>query len=119
MMTRVYTVYKGERGGKLVYIGTTVQRPGDRFRWHRNNGTDLDFTILCQYDNADDMLDEEYRLIQKHKPSMNKIKHRRQNLNIKLTEAELNKRKGNNEWCQVCLKRRVKGNFLACFFCSK
>jgi len=35
---RKYTVYKGLLNGQLVYIGTTIQKPEDRFRWHRNNG---------------------------------------------------------------------------------
>ena len=34
---RKYTVYKGLLNGELVYIGTTIQKPEDRFRWHRNN----------------------------------------------------------------------------------
>ena len=39
-MSRVYSVYKGELNNQLVYIGTTVQVPSERFRWHKYNGKD-------------------------------------------------------------------------------
>ena len=117
-MGRTYTVYKGEKNGKLVYIGTTVQKPSARFRWHKANGKRLDFTVLAQFDNADEMLDEEHRLIHLHKPSMNKIRHRRQNLNVKLTKDEIEARKGSDEWCQGCLKRRTNKGYLFCMRCG-
>lgn len=117
-MVRTYTVYKGELGGKLVYIGTTIQKPADRFRWHKANGKDLKFTVLKQFESADEMLDEEFRLINLYKPKMNKIKHRKQNFNVKLTAADLDRRKGNAEWCQVCLRRRVNKGYSSCMRCS-
>lgn len=117
-MERIYTVYKGERNGKLVYIGTTIQEPAARFRWHKANGKDLQFTVLQQFDNADAMLDEEHRLIKAHSPKMNKIKHRRQNLNVALTQAELDARKGVAEWCQCCLRRRVNKGYSCCMRCG-
>lgn len=36
MPKRVHSVYKGELSGQIVYIGTTIQVPEDRFRWHRH-----------------------------------------------------------------------------------
>lgn len=117
-MLRTYTVYKGELDGELVYIGTTIQKPADRFRWHKANGKDLEFTVLSQFESADKMLEEEFRLINLHKPKMNKIKHRRQNLNVKLTAADLEQRKGNAEWCQCCLRRRVNKGYSSCMRCS-
>lgn len=117
-MNRKYTVYKGEKNGQLVYIGTTMQKPEDRFRWHKANGKPLQFTVLQQYETADEMLDEEYRLIQKHRPRLNKITHRRQNLNVALTQDELNSRKVSSEWCQCCLKRRVNKGYKKCMRCG-
>ena len=117
-MGRTYTVYKGEKNGKLVYIGTTIQKPSDRFRWHKANGKDLKFTVIKQFGNAEQMLDEEYRLIKLHKPGLNKIKHRKQNLNAKLSASDLELRKGSSEWCQCCLKRRVNPGYSVCFRCS-
>jgi len=35
-----------------------------------------------------------------------------------LTQEEIEKRKGNPTWCQVCLKRRVHKGYKTCFFCS-
>lgn len=117
-MNRIYTVYKGCKDGKLVYIGTTIQVPKERFRWHKYNRKNLDFRILYQYDNAQEMLDKEYELIKKYKPAMNKITKRKQNLNVKLNDEELNKRKDNPEWCQRCLRRRVNKGYKYCLRCS-
>ena len=39
--TSKFTVYKGLLNNKIVYIGTTIQKPEDRFRWHRNNGKQI------------------------------------------------------------------------------
>ena len=96
-MNRIYTVYKGEKNGTIVYIGTTIQKPEDRFRWHKDNGRALRFTVLQQFDNPDDMLTEELRLIKHHSPRLNKITHRRQNLNVALTQEQLDSRKGDSE----------------------
>ena len=117
-MERTYTVYKGEQNGKLVYIGTTIQEPSARFRWHKANGKPLKFTVLSQFDNADAMLDEEYRLIKQLQPRMNKITHRKQNLNVALTQEELDARKGDKQWCQCCLKRRVNKGYSRCMRCG-
>lgn len=116
-MNRTYTVYKGERNGTIVYIGTTVQKPEDRFRWHKSNGKPLKFTVLQQFDNSEDMLAEEHRLIQKYRPRLNKITHRRQNLNVALTQEQLDSRKGDSEWCQCCLRRRVNKGYSRCMRC--
>ena len=114
-----YTVYKGARkNGEIAYIGTTVQVPAARFRWHRANGKNLKFTVLSTHETAEEMLTEELRLIQLHKPKLNKITNRKQNLNRKLTDLELSNRKGNPEWCNSCLKRRVNKGFTMCLWCA-
>lgn len=46
------------------------------------------------------------------------IQQRRQNLNVKLTQEELNKRKGSSQWCQKCLKRRVNKGYTHCMRCN-
>lgn len=112
---KTFTVYKGEENNILVYIGTTIQKPSDRFRWHKANGKDFKFTILHQYTDVEEMLDKEFELITLHKPKYNKITDRKQNLNVKLVLKTLQERKGNLEWCQKCLKRRAKyGNKCHC-----
>ena len=58
-----YTVYKGELDGTVVYIGTTIQNPRDRFRWHKHSGKDLKFSVLSIHTSAEEMLAEERRLI--------------------------------------------------------
>lgn len=118
-MNRTYTVYQGLLNNTIVYIGTTIQRPENRFRWHRNNGKRLHFEVLFQYDNEADMLTKEFELIKKYSPKLNKITHRKQNLNAKLSQEELEARKGNKEWCQCCLKRRVNAGYKNCYYCSK
>jgi hypothetical protein len=117
-MNRTYTVYSGSRNGQVFYIGTTIQEPSARFRWHKANGKKLDFKVLFQFDNQQDMLDKEYELIQKHKPRLNKITHRRQNLNAVLSQDVLDSRKGDSEWCQSCLKRRVNKGYKHCYWCN-
>jgi len=94
---RTYTVYSGSKKGKIVYIGTTIQKPKERFRWHKYNGKDLNFEILYQFTTEEEMLDKEFELIQQLKPWMNKIRHRKQNLNAKLTEQTIERRIGDKE----------------------
>lgn len=115
-MGRVYSVYKGEVNGEIVYIGTTIQEPRARFRWHKSNGKPFSFTVLSQHPSAESMLDEELRLIKKHKPRHNK--RIKQNFNVKLTREQLDLRVGDKVWCQSCLKRRVRDGYKACYFCS-
>lgn len=115
---RNYYVYQGrdKKTGEIVYIGTTVQVPNARFRWHKANGKNLNFNVLFEFDNPDDMLQKELDLIKELKPKLNKITNRKQNLNVKLTNERLNKRVGDKEWCQSCLKRRARvGN--VCGYC--
>jgi len=114
-----FNVYKGMLDGVLVYIGTTVQKPADRFRWHKANGKAFDFEVIKQCDTEDEMLDLEFELIKKHKPKFNKITHRKQNLNVRLTQVTLDARKGDAEWCQSCLKRRVNRGYKVCYYCQK
>lgn len=118
-MTRTYSVYKGEQNGKIVYIGTTTQEPEARFRWHKANGKPLQFTVLSQHDNQEEMLDVEFLLIQKHRPKFNKITERKQNFNAKLSPEALEARKGCLEWCQGCLKRRVNKGYSRCAWCPQ
>ena len=115
-MSRTHTVYKGEAGGRIVYIGTTIQEPSERFRWHKYNGKDLAFTVLAQYDTPEKMLAEERRLIELHKPKMNK--RLKQNFNVKLTQEQLDGRVNGPCWCQKCLKRRVNPGYKNCMYCG-
>lgn len=112
-----YSVYKGEVNGNVVYIGTTIQVPSERFRWHKYNGKDFKFTVIKQFDNPEDMLDFEFELIQKYNPKFNKIKRRKQNFNAKLTQEDLESRKGDKSWCQSCLKRHVNAGYTKCYYC--
>ena len=116
MKGRVYSVYVGRKAGEIVYVGTTVQNPEDRYRWHKANGKDLQFNVLSQYDNPEEMLAEERRLIDLHKPKLNK--RLKQNFNVKLTAEQLEARKGDASWCQSCLKRHVNKGYTKCMYCS-
>lgn len=117
-MKTVYTVYKGSLNGVLVYIGTTIQKPTDRFRWHKANKKPFNFEVIAQFDNPEEMLNLEFELIKQYNPKFNKIKHRKQNLNRRLDDTILNSRKGSKEWCQKCLKRRVNIGYQYCYNCS-
>lgn len=116
-----FYVYQGlaKRGRKLLYIGTTVQVPKDRFRWHKYNGKDLRFEVIAICNDSDSMINLEFELIQKHKPPLNKIVKRKQNLNRKLTEEQLQARVGDKDWCQSCLRRRVSKGHSHCLWCEK
>ena len=108
MSANGFNVYLGSRNGRVVYVGTTIQKPSDRWRWHKNNGKNLDFEIVKRCDSSDEMLELELELIKKYKPELNKITHRKQNLNKRLSQSDLDKRKGDSEWCQKCLRRRAR-----------
>lgn len=114
-----FCVYKGSLDGELVYIGTTIQRPKDRFRWHKANGKNFDFEVLQYCENEVEMIDLEFELIKKHKPKYNKITKRKQNLNRKLTQEQLDARVGDKTWCQCCLRRRVNPGYSSCYNCSR
>lgn len=117
-------IYLGfdKKTSELVYVGTTMQKPSDRFRWHRHNGKDLIFKVYRDFNtyhnSVDLMLDEEVKLIEKYSPKLNK-KTKRHNDNRKLNKKDLAKRKGEKCWCQSCLKRRVNSGYSHCYFCSK
>jgi hypothetical protein len=113
--TRTYTVYKGELGGRLVYVGTTIQKPADRFRWHKHNGKNFTFAVLSTHETPEAMLAEELRLILKHRPKYNK--RLKQNLNAPLSIEDKSARVGNREWCQSCLTRRVNAGYSKCKWC--
>ena len=111
-------VYFGYSRGKVVYVGTTIQHPYSRWYYHSMHGKSFEFKEEFRFDNERDMLDKEYEMIQKYHPMYNKIVDRKQNLNVPLTLEELENRKGNPEWCQCCLKRRVNRGYKYCYFCS-
>lgn len=117
-----FYVYKGLpkelSGKKLLYIGTTIQVPANRFRWHKANGKDFRFEIIKICQNEDEMLDTEFNLIKKYSPRHNKIVKRKQNFNKKLSEEDKEARVGNKEWCQSCLTRRVNRDYKFCYYCS-
>jgi hypothetical protein len=113
-----YTVYAGYKKGVPVYIGTTIQKPEDRFRKHKSEGKRLKISVLFTCPDAETMLQEEFRLIQEHNPPLNKIKHRPQNLTLRLTTEQLQARVGLEEWCQCCLKRRKRPGYKNCSHCK-
>lgn len=114
-----FWVYLGynKSDSKLVYVGTTMQKPSDRFRWHRHNGKDLRFEVKCNLDSAEKMFEEELRLIKKYNPTLNK-KTTKHNDNRKANAADISKRIGDECWCQKCLKRRVNKGYVFCMWCS-
>ena len=119
-----YVVYfgyskKDKEQKRPIYIGTTIQIPVSRWYSHFLQGKNLVFVEKFRFDNPDDMLEMEYRQIQRYHPSLNKITKRKQNLNSSLSAEVLESRKGNPEWCQCCLKRRVNAGYKYCYFCSK
>ena len=111
----VYFGYSKKKN--LVYIGTTMQKPSDRFRWHRHNGKNLKFKVFKNCATDSEMFDLELKLILEKKPVLNK-KTKRHNNNKRLTQVELNSRVGDSEWCQCCLKRRVSKGYSKCMYCS-
>lgn len=117
----VYVGYsrKDKECKRIIYVGTTIQYPLSRWFYHKEHGKNLQFKEYCRFDNEVDMLAKEYEMIQKYRPSCNKIKSRLQNFNVVLTTEELESRKGNPEWCQCCLKRRVSPGYKYCYFCQR
>ncbi len=116
----VYVGYskKDKNQERIVYVGTTIQYPLSRWYYHKIHGKDLVFKEYCRFTNEQDMLDKEFELIQKYRPSCNKIKSRKQNYNVELSAEELENRRGNPEWCQCCLRRHVSPGYKYCYYCS-
>ena len=116
-----FYVYKGfdKQTNELVYIGTTIQVPSERFRWHKYHEKDLNFEVIKNCETQEEMLNLEFSLIKELKPKLNKITKRKQNFNKKLSEEELNQRIGDKSWCQKCLKRHVNKGYKFCYYCSK
>ena len=119
-----YVVYYGyskkdKEKSKVIYVGTTIQHPMSRWYYHSTHKKDLVFDIAFRFDNEKQMLDKEYEEIKRLRPYLNKIKNRPQNFNVALSEEEINERKGNEKWCQCCLKRHVNKGYRYCYFCSK
>ena len=117
----VYVGYsrKDKERKRIIYVGTTIQYPLSRWFYHKTHGKNLVFKEYCRFDNENDMLEKEYELIQRYRPSCNKITSRKQNFNVMLSAKELESRKGNPEWCQCCLTRRVSPGYKYCYFCSR
>ena len=103
----------------VIYIGTTIQMPISRWYYHSIHGKNLDFVEMFRFDNEKDMLDKEYEMIKKYRPCMNRITNRKQNLNLELSIETLNERKGDHQWCQCCLRRRVNIGYKYCYYCTK
>lgn len=116
----VYVGYskKDKNKERIIYVGTTIQYPVSRWYYHSTHGNDLVFEEFCRFDNSQEMLDKEYELIQKYHPSCNKITKRKQNFNQVLTPEVLESRKGDTEWCQMCLRRHVRPGYKYCWYCS-
>lgn len=113
-----FNVYVGkDTKGNIVYVGTTIQKPSDRWRWHKHKGKNLNFEMYKVCETSEEMLNLEHELILKFKPKLNKITKRKQNFNAKLTPEQLEARKGDKEWCQCCLKRRVNIGYTKCAYC--
>ena len=117
----VYVGYskKDKEKKNIIYVGTTIQYPLSRWYYHKTHSKDLVFVEYKRFDNEKDMLDLEFELIQKHHPSCNTIKSRRQNYNVALTAEELESRKGNPEWCQCCYRRRANKGYTYCMYCER
>jgi hypothetical protein len=118
----VYVGYskKDKDCSKIIYVGTTIQFPLSRWYYHKTHGKNLVFKEYKRFDNEKDMLELEYELIKKYRPSCNKITDRPQNFNVALDEETLESRKGNPEWCQCCLKRRVSDKrYKTCYWCAQ
>jgi hypothetical protein len=101
-----------------IYVGTTIQHPMSRWYYHSTHGKDLDFVEMFRFNNSEEMLEKEYELIKKYHPSCNKITKRKQNLNVELTPEVIESRKGSDEWCQCCYRRRVNKGYRYCYYCS-
>lgn len=113
---RKTAVYKGFKNGEIVHIGITTQKPSIRFRTHEKRNLIDYFEIIAEFDSTEDALQLEKELILKHKPKYSK--RIKQNDNRKLTDKSLESRKGNSEWCQSCLKRRISKGYKNCKWCS-
>lgn len=116
----VYVGYskKDEAHQKVIYVGTTIQHPMSRWYYHSTHGKDLVFEEYCRFDNSEDMLNKEFELIQRLHPSKNVITHRKQNLNTPLTAEELERRKGDPQWCPQCLRSHVRPGYKGCWYCA-
>lgn len=118
MEARVCSVYIGYKKGQPVYVGTTVQKPEDRFRKHRSSGKRLKFVVVTEHPTVEEMLAEEFRLIKELNPPLNKRVNGPQNFNKKLTPEQLQARVGDPEWCPCCLKRRKRPGYKNCSHCK-
>lgn len=112
----MYSVYVGKWKGDIVYVGITMQVPKRRFQWHKSNGKDLDFEVIESGLDKSAAEERESELIALHSPTLN-----RRGMTLPashLTESELKARKGNDWWCQKCLRRHVNAGFKVCGWCA-
>lgn len=116
MTKRKTTVYKGINGDEIVHIGITTQEPNVRFRTHEKRKLIERFEVIAEFDDVNDALDLERELILKHTPKYSK--RIKQNDNRRKSPEEIAARKGDPEWCQSCLKRRVNAGYTYCYYCS-
>lgn len=113
-----YTVYAGyDTNGKLVYIGSTTQKPNVRFNHHRYTGKKLEFEVLKQFSSREEMVKYEQSMMDKHKPAQNKRKEALSNLPV--TPEELKRRKSDPTWCKSCLRRHVNKGYEYCYNCER
>lgn len=112
-----FTVFAGYKNETLVYVGSTTQKPNVRFNWLKSNGKRLEFKILQQFDNVEDMLKFAQLIIDRENPKMNK--RRIAICNSPITDTIIESRYDNPEWCISCFSRRVSPDFLICYWCSK
>lgn len=115
-MGRLVTVYKGLLKGEIVHIGITTQKPTDRFRTHEKRHMIESFQVIAEFSSVEDALKLEKELILKYKPRYSKRVI--QNDNRKKRKEELEKRKGDKEWCQSCYRRRTSKGYRYCKWCS-
>lgn len=114
---RKTTVYKGITNGAIVHVGITTQDPKVRFRTHEKRKLIDTFEVIAEFEDVADALRVERELIEQYKPKYSK--RLKQNDNRKLAAASIKDRKGNKEWCQKCLRRRVNKGYKKCMWCSK
>lgn len=103
------------KSGKVSYVGVTIQRPSEKFSWHKKDGMDLRFHAIKNFNTVEEMLAYQKNCIARLRPEFN-LKDGEQE--DKLTQGQIRKRKGSDEWCQSCLKRRVGEGKTKCIWCD-
>lgn len=115
-MKRQVSVYKGFYKGEIVHIGITTQDPRTRFRTHEKRHLIDNFEVITAFDTVEEALALEKKLVLQYKPKYSK--RIQQNDNREKTAQEIQKRKGDSEWCQQCYRRRTSRGYRICYWCS-